>query len=83
MCVLKPGEGCHGTEGGRARVTYFAEEGVFFKASAFPQFVREGYFLYPCTKYGGKNHLTIHQIFAALTPSDSRSDCMGFRVCCR
>ena len=27
---------------------------------------------------GGENPLTIHEIYAALTPSDSRSD-MGFR----
>ena len=33
----------------------------------------EGYFFYPGTKYGGQNPLTIHKIYAALTPSDSRS----------
>ena len=32
---------------------------------------------------GGENPLTIHEIYAALTPSDSQSDCTGFRVCCR
>ena len=31
---------------------------------------------------GGENPLTIHEIYVALTPSDSRSD-VGFRVCCR
>ena len=31
-------------------------------------------FLYPGTKYGGQNPLTIHEIYAALMPSDSRSD---------
>ena len=30
--------------------------------------------MYPGTKYGGQNPLTIHEIYAALTPSDSRSD---------
>ena len=30
--------------------------------------------LYPGTKYGGQNPLTIHEIYAALTPSDSPSD---------
>ena len=30
--------------------------------------------MYPGTKYGGENPLTIHEIYAALTPSDSRSD---------
>ena len=67
-----PGGGGHSdTEGGRTRVTYFAEEGVFFKTSACPRFCT---FLYPGTKYGGQNPLTIHEIYAALTLSDSRSD---------
>ena len=43
-----------GTEGGRTRVTCFAEEGVFFKTSACPRFCKKmGTFLYPGTKYGG------------------------------
>ena len=42
-----------GTEGGRARVTYFAEEGVFLKTSAFPQFVKEGYFFVPMYEVWG------------------------------
>ena len=33
-----------------------------------------GTFLYPGMKYGGQNPLTIHEISAALTPSDSQSD---------
>ena len=45
------GGGHSATEGGRTRVTYFAEEGVW-----------------------GPKSLTIHEIYAALTPSDSRSD---------
>ena len=32
---------------GRIRVTYFAEEGVFFKTSVCLRFVKEGYFLLP------------------------------------
>ena len=35
---------------------------------------KKGTFLYPSTKYGGENPLTIHEICAALTPSDFRSD---------
>ena len=31
--------------------------------------------MYPGTKYGVGNRLTIHEIYAAMTPSDSRSDC--------
>ena len=34
----------------------------------------KGTFLYPGTKYGGQNPLTIHEIYSALTPSDSRND---------
>ena len=40
-------------------------KGVFFK---------KGTFLYPGMRYGGLNPLTIHEIYAALTPSDSQSD---------
>ena len=47
------GGGHPGTEGGRTRVTYFSEEGFFFKTSACRDFVKEWYFLYPGTKYGG------------------------------
>ena len=36
-----------GTDGGRTHLTYFLEEGVIFKTSACPQFVKEGYFLVP------------------------------------
>ena len=50
-------------------------EGVFFlRPPHVRDFVKEGFFLYPGTKYGGQNPLTIHEIYAALTPSDSRSD---------
>ena len=31
---------------------------------------------------GGENPLTIHEIYVALTPSDSGTD-VGFQVCCR
>ena len=34
-------------EGGRTCVTYFAEEGYFFKTSACPRFVKERYFFVP------------------------------------
>ena len=35
-----PRRGHSGTEGGRTCVTYFAEEGVFFKTSACPRFCK-------------------------------------------
>ena len=48
--------------------------GLFLRPPHVRDFVKEGYFLYPGTKYGGQNPLTIHKIYVALTPSDSRSD---------
>ena len=60
---------------GRTRVTDFAEEGVFFKTSAYAHvrnFAKKGYVFVP--RYGGENLLTIHEISAALTSSDSGSD---------
>ena len=72
------GGGHSGTEGDRSRVTYFAEEGVFFKTSACPRFSKKkGTFLYPGTKYGCQNPLTIHEIYAVLTPSHSASDSLS------
>ena len=39
-------------------------------------FVKNGYFFVPRYEvYMGQNPLTIHEIYAALTPSDSWSDC--------
>ena len=40
MTIPGGGGGHSGTEGGRTRVTYFAEEGVFFKTSACPRFCK-------------------------------------------
>ena len=40
------GGGLSGTEGGRTHVKYVTE-GVFFKNSACPRFVKEGYFFEP------------------------------------
>ena len=42
------GGGHSGTEGGRTLVTYFAEEGVFFKTSACPRFCKRRVLF--CTK---------------------------------
>ena len=35
---------------------------------------KKGTFVYPGTKYGGQNPPTIHEIYAALTSGDSRSN---------
>ena len=73
--------------GGHICLTYFAEEGVLFKTSECPRFcIKRIFFFNQVRSMGGgggdENHLTVHEIYAALTPSDSRSD-MVFRVCCR
>ena len=67
--------GLSSTKGDRTRVTYFADEGVLFKTSACPRFVKEGYFFVPRYEvWGGENPLTIHEISTARTPNDSRSN---------
>ena len=67
------------SEGGRTRLAYFAEEGVFFKTSECPRFcIKRVFFCNQVGSMGGENPLTIHEIYAALTPSY-----VGFRVCCR
>ena len=61
--------------GGGTRVTYFAVEGVLFKTSACPRFCKRRVLISTQVRsMGGENPLTIHEIYAALTPSDSRSD---------
>ena len=63
--------------GGRTRVMYFAEEGVFFKTSACLRSCKRRVLFSAQVRSmggGGENPLTIQEIYAALTPSDSRSD---------
>ena len=61
--------------GGRTGLTYFAEEGVFFKTSECPQFcIKRVFFGHQVRGMGDENPLKIHKIYASLTPSDSRSD---------
>ena len=61
------------------------KKGAFFKTLACPRFCkRRVLFLYPGTKYGGQNPLTIHEIYAALTLSDSeKSRASEFAACGR
>ena len=58
--------------GGRTLLTYFAEEGVFFKNSECPRFcIKRVFFCNQVRSIGGENPLTIQEIYVALTPSDS------------
>ena len=79
-----------GKEGGRTRVTYFGRKWSFLRPRHVRKFVKEGYFFVPRYKVkgggGGKNTPTIHEIYAALTPSDSQSDLaseFAAANCCR
>ena len=74
-----PGGGGGGTQvqrGGRTRVTYFTEEGVFLRPPHVRDLVKEGYFFVPGHEvWGVKIPLqSTTEIYAALTPSDSRND---------
>ena len=75
MGGFNPGGGTQVQRGGCTLFTYFAEDGVFFKTSACLRFCkRRVLFCTQVRSMGGENPLTIHEIYAALTPSDSRSD---------
>ena len=68
------GDGYSGTEGAAPALCISWKKGSFFRPPQFHDFVKEGYFF--CTQVrsmGGKNPLTIHEIYAALTSSDSLS----------
>ena len=60
--------------GPHLRYVFRGGRGLFLdlRMSAISQ--KKGTFLYPGTKYGCQNPLTIHEMHVALTPSDSRSD---------
>ena len=80
------GGGHSGTEGGRTRVKYFAEEGVFLRPRHVRDFVKEGYFFVPGYEvWGGGgggwkspyNPRNIRGFDAEWLPK-----WLGFRVCC-
>ena len=72
--------------GPHPRYVFRGRRGLFLRPPHVRDFVKEGYFLYPDTKYGGQNPLTLQEIYAALTPSNSRSDWaseFAAATCCR
>ena len=68
------GGGVTQVQRGHPRYVSSGRRGRFLRPPHVRDFVEEGYFLYPGTKYGGQDPLTIHEIYAALTPSDWASD---------
>ena len=50
------------------------KKGPLLRPPHFRDFVKEGYQGTKARSIGGENPLTIHVIYVALTPSDSRSD---------
>ena len=55
------------------RYVFHGRRGLYLRPLHVRDFVKEGYFFVP--RYQGvENFHKIHEIYAALTPSDSRSD---------
>ena len=78
--LFYPG-GISGSEGGPNPRYLFCGRNGLFKTSACPRFCKWRVLF--CTQersMGGQNPLTIHEIYAALTPSDSRSDVCSQRA---
>ena len=72
-----PGRGGGGTQvqrGAAPALRISRKEGSFLRPPHVRDFVKEGYFFVPRYEVWGQNLPTIHEIYAALTPSDSRSD---------
>ena len=63
-----------GGGGGHLALRISRKNGSFLRPPHVRDFVNEGYFLYQIRGMGDENLLKIHEIYAALTPSDSRSD---------
>ena len=69
------GGGHSGTEGGpHLRYVFRGRRGLFLRPPHVRDFVKEGYFFVPRYEVWGSKSPYNHKIYAALTPSDSRSD---------
>ena len=77
-CIYAPGGGGGGAlryrGGPHLRYVFRGRRGLFLRPPHVRDFVKEGYFFVPRYEVWGQNPLTIHEIYAAMTPSDSRSD---------
>ena len=80
------GGGHSGIEGAAPVLRISRKKGYFLRPPHVRDFVKEGYFFVPRYEVWGSKSLTIHEIYAALTPSDSRSDWaseFAAATCCR
>ena len=70
------GGGHSGTEGAAPSLRISRKKGSFLRPPHVRDFVKEGYFFVPRYEVWWSNFpsVTIHEIYAALTPSYSRSD---------
>ena len=82
-----PGGGALRYRGGpHLRYVFRERRGLFLRPLHVRDFVKEEYFFVPRYEVWGQNPLTIHEINAALTPSNSRSDWASesaAATCCR
>ena len=74
--------------GPHLRYVFRGRRGLFLRPPHVRDFVKEWYFFVPRYEVwgGGQNPLTINEIYAALTPSDSRNDWASksaAATCCR
>ena len=66
------GGGDSGTEVAAPALRISRKKGSLLRPPHVHDFVKEGYFFVPGYEvWGGENPLTIHELYAALTPSDS------------
>ena len=73
-CGGMGGGGTQVQRGPHLRYVFRGGRGLFSRPPHVRDFVKEGYFFVPRCEVWGSNPLTIHETYAALTSSDSRSD---------
>ena len=77
VCVQIPrgGGGTQVQKGAAPALRISRKRGSFLRPSHVRDFVKDGYyFVRSYEVWRGENPLIIHEIYAALTPNDSRSD---------
>ena len=69
-----PGGALRYRRGPHLRYVFRGRRGLFLRSPHVRDFVKEGYFFVLRYEVWGSKSLTIHEIYAALMPSDSRND---------